>query len=87
MFDHAGKMIFAALHAEAVARLGADHPCASALAAAAESPEPANVRAAEAALRDLTEAERVALMEAAHRALRGNPLAWLALWPGGPARQ
>lgn len=87
MFDDAGKVMFTALHAAAAARLGADHPCTAALAAAAEGPAPPAVAAAEAALRALPEAEQAALMGEAHRSLRSDPQAWLALWSAGAPRQ
>lgn len=86
MFDTAGRVMFTALHAAAEARLGADHPCTRALAGAAAAPEPEAVRAAELALHALPDAEQVALAEAAHAALRSDPAAWLALWPGGARR-
>ncbi len=84
MFDDAGRVMFAALHAAALARCGAGHPCTAALAAAAADPDRARVATAEAALRELPEAERTALMAEAHCALRSDPQAWLALWRGGP---
>lgn len=87
MFDDAGKVMFTALHAAACARLGAGNPCTLALAAAAESPDADTVAAAEAALRALPEADQTELMGAAHRTLRSDPRAWLALWPGSARRQ
>lgn len=87
MFDDAGRVMFTALHAAAAARLGAEHPCAAALAAAAAAPRGPEMRAAEAALRALPEADRVAIMAEVHCSLRSDPQAWLAVWPGGPARQ
>lgn len=87
MFDNAGRVMFTALHTAAEARLGAEHPCTGALAAAALDPAPDAVRAAEDALRALPEADRLALMEATHRTLRTDPAAWLALWPGGGRKQ
>lgn len=86
MFDKAGRVMFTALHAAAEARLGPNHPCTLALAGAALEAEPAAVRAAEEALRALPKADGIALMEAAHRALRADPSAWLAVWPGGGQR-
>lgn len=83
MFDNAGRVMFTALHAAALARLGPDHPCTGVLATAASAPDADAVRAAELALRALPEPDRLALMEAAHRTLRSDPAAWLALWPGG----
>ncbi len=87
MFDDAGRVMFTALHAAAQARCGADHACTAALAEAARSPVPAAVAAAEAAIRALPEEDQTALMAEAHRALRSDPKAWLALWPGGNRRQ
>lgn len=86
MFDDAGRVVFTALRDAARAWLGAEHPCALALAEAAEDPEAARVAAAQAALAALPEAERTALMGAAHGALRANPRAWLSLWGGAGPR-
>ena len=86
MFDDAGRVILTAVHAAALARLGAAHPCLAPLARAAATADPAAVAAAEAALRALSETDQVEIMAAAHGALRADPRAWLALWPGGPAR-
>ncbi len=83
MFDDAGRVMFTALREAARERLGAGHPCALALARAAEKPDGEAVRAAEAALRALPAADQEALMAAAHRGLRTNPQAWLSVWPGG----
>lgn len=87
MFDDAGRVMFRALHAAALERLGEGHDCTGALAAAAEEPRGPGLARAEAALRALPAADQEALMAAAHAALRTDPAAWLALWPGGPARQ
>lgn len=87
MFDDAGRVMFTALHAAARTRLGEAHACTAALAAAAASPDRAAVAAAEAALRALPEQEQTALMAEAHRTLRGDPQAWLSLWPGGARPQ
>ncbi len=85
MFDDAGRVVFTALRDAARARLGAEHPCAVALAEAAEDPGGARA-AAQAALAVLPEAERTALMGAAHGALRADPHAWLSLWGGASPR-
>jgi hypothetical protein len=87
MFDDAGRVVFTALRDAAQDRLGPSHPCREALARAATEPRGEAVAAAEGAMRELPEVERVAILGAAHRALRSDPRAWLALWPGGPARQ
>lgn len=87
MFDNAGRVMFTALREAAVARFGATHPCCAALGLAAEAPSGEALAMAEDALRALPEADRLALFSAAHAALRSDPRAWLALWPGGPARQ
>lgn len=87
MFDDAGRVLFTALRDAATGRLGPDHPCVRALAAAAEDPRDVRVAAAQAALAALPEAERVALMGAAHAALRADPRAWLSLWGGAGPRQ
>ncbi|TPE49873.1 hypothetical protein [Amaricoccus solimangrovi] len=81
MFENAGRVIFTTLHEVALAKLGAGHACVSALARAAAEPEAAAVAEAETALRALPEAERTAIMGAAHARLRSDPAAWLALWP------
>ena len=86
MFDDAGRVIFTAVHAAALARLGAEHPCLVPLARAAAAADPAAAAEAETALRALPEADQVEIMAAAHGALRADPRAWLALWSGGPAR-
>lgn len=86
MFDDAGQVVFTALRDAAEERLGAEHPCARALAEAAQEPRGDRVAAAQAALAALPEVDRVAVMGAAHAALRGDPLAWLALWRGGAPR-
>jgi hypothetical protein len=84
MFDDAGRVMFAALHAAARARLGAEHACLAPLARAAEASDAVAVAEAEAALRALPETDQAEIMAAAHAALRADPRAWLALWPGGP---
>lgn len=86
MFESAGRVMFTALHAAATERLGEAHPCTEALSHAAASAGPDAVRAAELALKALAEPDRLALLERAHRALRADPGAWLALWPGGARR-
>lgn len=86
MFDDAGRVVFTALRDAARARLGAEHPCAVALAEAAENPGGQCVAAAQAALAALPETERTALMGAAHGALRADPQAWLSLWGGAGPR-
>lgn len=83
MFDDAGRVMFSALHAAALARYGAAHPCTVALAVAAQAAERAAVAAAEAELRALPESDQTALMAEAHRTLRSDPQAWLSLWRGG----
>lgn len=85
MFDDAGRVVFMALRDAARARLGLEHPCALALAEAAEDPRAARA-AAQAALAALPEAERTALMGAAHGALRADPRAWMSLWGGAGPR-
>ena len=82
MFENAGKVMFAALHAEALARLGPDHACVATLAEAASAPDPARTARAQAALDALPEADREALLGATHARLRSDPAAWLSLWHG-----
>ena len=84
MFEVAGQVLFRRLHEAAAARLGASAPCTLALAAAAEAPTAERVATAQAALDGLPAADMAAVMAAAHRALRCDPQAWLALWPGSP---
>ncbi len=84
MFEVAGKVLFRRLHEAAVDRLGVSAPCTRALAAAAETPTAERVAAAQAALDALPPDEMAAVMAAAHEALRSDPQAWLALWPGSP---
>lgn len=87
MFDDAGRVMFAALREAAVERLEPAHPCSAALAKAAAEPRGEEVAAAEAALRELPDADQVAIIGAVHRALRSDARAWLALWTGGSGRQ
>lgn len=82
MFDDAGRVVFAALRAAAAERLGAVHPCTQALAAAEGGGEAV---AAQSALLALADADRDAVMETAHRALRSDARAWLMFWGGGGA--
>lgn len=84
MFDTAGKPLFTALHAAALARLGPAHDCVMVLAQAAADPLPERTARAQAALDALAAADREAILAEAHARLRSDPAAWLALWKGRP---
>ncbi|MDQ0509902.1 hypothetical protein [Ancylobacter amanitiformis] len=85
MFDLIGKPLFSALAAAATDALGAGHACTAALGRAGQTGMPADIAAAEAALKQLAEPLRTQLMGAAHQRLRENPGSLLAAM--GPAER
>ena len=82
MNDPADMAFFTALRSLARQRLGAEHPCVQALDKAIADDDAAAARAARLALHDLPADVFDGLMADAHKAMREDPAAILALWRG-----
>jgi hypothetical protein len=82
MLDPADRTLLATLRSLAGQKLATDHACTQLLDRALANDDPAAARDARRALHDLPADMFDALMADAHRILRQDPAAILALWRG-----
>jgi hypothetical protein len=83
MVDPADKAFLTTLRTLARERLSAEHPCTQALDKAVADDDATAARAARLALHDLPADVFEGLVADAHKAMREDPAAILALWRGG----
>ena len=82
MFEDFSKRLFKALHKDAIAMLGRDHPCTLAISRAIKTDNQTDIQEAQKQLSALPSDVAEPLMKAAHKTLREDPAALLDMWSG-----